>query len=279
MDQPEEDAPIFHKFVDLPPELRRTIWRFTLGRRIVSIKFVQVTGPDREFREIKPRGSPLPPSGYVNWESRHETLRFYNPRLAIKGISGDIFFNYNLDTLHITCHAQPLLHLNRHDLAKVQSLSLPEFVPVVRQQQLFNGLPRMSIWHDQLLEGKYYNLRMSHPAHRHFRESQLLLLEYFPSLREINILSYDTCQSTPCAVCEKCRGYISPRSKEFDRYRETIRLPFWGDQEGQWVDIHFLDRRRHSDTPMEAMAHKEEYFFRLNSSLIWAFCHEGRLSD
>ncbi|KAI1202099.1 hypothetical protein F5X97DRAFT_253134 [Nemania serpens] len=111
----------FHLFGQLPTELRLEIWAHTWHPRTVSIGLIDYdeTPPPREK-------NPLPASGYVNFESRSETLRYYKRSFARPGTSDFRWFNFRLDTLWVTDPLGPEGMFEFVDFGQVERLSIPQ---------------------------------------------------------------------------------------------------------------------------------------------------------
>ncbi|KAI1170350.1 hypothetical protein F4777DRAFT_592001 [Nemania sp. FL0916] len=118
----QQQLQVFHHFGQLPTELRLMIWVQSWTPRTVTI---YPTG-HRQFSY--PRGKVLlPASGYVNTESRGETLRHYKRSFAYQNdTDAPCWFNFELDTLCVACRPLCFSDLNVSDLRQLQRLIIPE---------------------------------------------------------------------------------------------------------------------------------------------------------
>ncbi|KAJ8120988.1 hypothetical protein ONZ43_g2450 [Nemania bipapillata] len=173
--QLEDQQRVFHLFGQLPAELRLEIWTHTWQPRTVVLCPVSNTDllcPNDENR--------LPASGYVNWESRSETLRYYKPCFAVRENSKFRWFNHRLDTLCLAQHWYHEWYLdefrfsNADDLRQVRRLILPQSLPD-RHGAL---MPCPSAW--------------SQPARQWFPSPKIERMRalYFPQLREVILISH-----------------------------------------------------------------------------------------
>ncbi|KAI1505639.1 hypothetical protein F5X99DRAFT_214800 [Biscogniauxia marginata] len=123
--QDEQDVVSFERFPILPPELRRGVWHATWTPRDVKPRLKQTDdGPVTV-------GADLPVSAWVNHESREETLRRYKLAFAIGAHPTRVYFNFDLDTLYLGVRdRQPRALFGAGDLARVQRLSVPKWLPV-----------------------------------------------------------------------------------------------------------------------------------------------------
>ncbi|KAI0189878.1 hypothetical protein F4808DRAFT_32234 [Astrocystis sublimbata] len=162
--------PSFHLFGKLPTELRRMIWRFALEPRIVTIL------PSWDCYEMQPRRKPrLPASGYVNRESRSETLRHYKRCFELEGDFH--WFNFDLDTLCSPTGVclQICQFRDPSDLMKVQRMISPNSLP----NKLKAKMPCEDTWPDPVIDS-------IDPSD----EVQEGLESNFPALREVTLTSF-----------------------------------------------------------------------------------------
>ncbi|CAJ2507347.1 Uu.00g085330.m01.CDS01 [Anthostomella pinea] len=119
----------FHFFSKLPSSVRRRIWRHTWEpREVVPTDFVQegcfIRGAPYDYHEH------MPASGYVNQESRQETILHYELSFRSPLNRAGVWFNFSLDTLFMPLHHRPWVHYDHDDLERLQRLSMPEWLPV-----------------------------------------------------------------------------------------------------------------------------------------------------
>jgi hypothetical protein len=93
----------FELFVQLPPELRLTIWRTTFERRTVKVSGHEKEADDLDDGDFDKWESlslitPNPITLFVNKESRYETLRFYKPLFPKLTQGSPIYFFPSLDS-------------------------------------------------------------------------------------------------------------------------------------------------------------------------------------
>ncbi|KAI1188208.1 hypothetical protein F5B17DRAFT_281147 [Nemania serpens] len=162
--QKEEQQPprVFHLFRQLPTELRLEIWTHTWEPRIVSIFPIVDTEPLR-----------YPASGYVNFESRSETLRYYKRCFAYPHKSDFRLFNFRLDTLCVTTKFEDIMHkLDPVEASQVQRLIFPDCVVA----EAFTMVPCA---------------RWPEPLNESFESPTIerRLKEKYPSLREVTLTS------------------------------------------------------------------------------------------
>ncbi|KAJ8126527.1 hypothetical protein O1611_g7112 [Lasiodiplodia mahajangana] len=161
----QEKERVFHLFGKLPTELRLEIWTHTWEPRTVTIY------PTENGVFMRPRGGNfLPASGYVNFESRSETLRYYK-RCFDHGDEKDFrWFNFDLDTLCVA--TDPCLDLlDLTELRQLQRLIVPDDFPgVVRAATRCRDT-----WPKPITES--------------FESAKVeeYLQEYYPSLREVTL--------------------------------------------------------------------------------------------
>ncbi|KAI3321008.1 hypothetical protein HD806DRAFT_546837 [Xylariaceae sp. AK1471] len=156
----------FHLFGKLPTELRLKIWVYTWKPRTVSLYPID----DDHF--LRPGGkNPLPASGYVNFESRSETLRHYKRCFAHPDKTDFRWFNFRLDTLCLAASWWFLDKLDPRDLRQVQRLIVPE--PL--SSAISAATPCRDKWPEPVTES------FESPMVKE------LLEENYPSLREITL--------------------------------------------------------------------------------------------
>ncbi|KAI0106468.1 hypothetical protein GGR51DRAFT_171247 [Nemania sp. FL0031] len=163
--KPQQER-VFHLFGRLPTELRLEIWKRTWEPRTVTLY------PIEHGTFLRPRGGNLlPASGYVNAESRSETLRYYK-RCFDHGDKTDFrWFNFHLDTLCIATYTIYLSSLDPTELRQIQRLILPEDLPGFARDMT----PCRNTWPKPVTES--------------FESAEVEenLQEYYPSLREITL--------------------------------------------------------------------------------------------
>ncbi|KAI0904880.1 hypothetical protein F4823DRAFT_613198 [Ustulina deusta] len=124
----QERQRVFQLFRQLPTEVRLKIWVHTWEPRTVSLYPSTDDGGSFLRPGTKNR---LPASGYVNSESRSETLRYYKPCFANRDKTDFRWFNFRLDTLCLASDEWFLDKLDPSDARQVQRLILPETFPGV----------------------------------------------------------------------------------------------------------------------------------------------------
>ncbi|KAI1640541.1 hypothetical protein F4809DRAFT_589155 [Biscogniauxia mediterranea] len=108
---------MFHRFPELPCEIRLAIWRATWTPRVVRADVEQING-----RSVTVGGS-LPTSGWVNRESREETLRHYELCFSIYSSPTRVYFNFDLDTLEINTWSVVAVMYPEYDLFHLQRIT------------------------------------------------------------------------------------------------------------------------------------------------------------
>jgi len=97
-------APLFPKFLDLPTELRRQIWReaFPAPRIIELVDGPGRTGKLRAQQLVTPWITPATPPAvlYVCRESRNEALRFYQLAFGRKSFEPRIYIDFARDIVY-----------------------------------------------------------------------------------------------------------------------------------------------------------------------------------
>ncbi|KAG6367406.1 hypothetical protein INS49_001595 [Diaporthe citri] len=157
-DQPEgeatdvlrrDEAATQPTFNTLPAELRLKIYAMSWEPRRVILSRSWLGGPedlsDYEFyaraaeqnvydffnedevTTVSTSTAPLPVTLWINQESRHETLRYYEIAFACpKNGSSQIYFNFRIDELEIRRHAGSLKSIiSREELARLKALIVP----------------------------------------------------------------------------------------------------------------------------------------------------------
>lgn len=123
-EQEQQRQRVFHLFGQLPTELRLEIWVHSWEPRTISLF------PIDYDNLIRPGGkNRLPASGYVNYESRSETLRHYKRCFAHPDKSDFRWFNFRLDTLCVPTSMRDIEKLDYRDFRQVQRLIIPELLP------------------------------------------------------------------------------------------------------------------------------------------------------
>ncbi|OTA99916.1 hypothetical protein M426DRAFT_15972 [Hypoxylon sp. CI-4A] len=259
-----DQEPTFHKFTQLPAELRLIIWPLTWQPRTVQIR----SGKCRD---------PLPASACVHWESRQETLRFYKAMFTTTPpnfmVYPPFYINDNLDTVDIPCHVPLVALLPGGDLATVQNLSVPEWYIVGSGDYLMADLwARRDKERADLLDCFYDSLLRTSPTNRHFWVIQCLLATHFPALRKISLLGYKNCGISRCTHYERCILYLRSGPRDYDSYTRSIQIPLVGEREGQEIEVEYLHYRRGVEgVPESEDSLGEVELRRLANSLEWAF--------
>ncbi|KAI0805026.1 hypothetical protein GGR55DRAFT_293963 [Xylaria sp. FL0064] len=161
----QEQPQMFHLFGQLPTELRLKIWTHSWAPRTVSLYLVDAD----HFLRPGDRNL-LPASGYVNSESRSETLRHYKRSFVHPDKTGFRWFNFDLDILCLATSWPFLDDLDPRDLRQVQRLIIPETLPGTRAVT-----PCETTWPEPVTES--------------FKSPKVeqLLMEKYPNLREITL--------------------------------------------------------------------------------------------
>ncbi|KAI0428367.1 hypothetical protein F5Y09DRAFT_289397 [Xylaria sp. FL1042] len=163
--QQEQLRQVFHLFGQLPTELRLKIWAYSWVSRTVSLYLIDADHFLRPGDE-----NLLPASGYVNSESRSETLRHYKRSFVHPDKSDFRWFNFNLDALCLATSWPFLDDLDPADLRQVQRLIIPETLP-----STLAATPCPSTWPEPVTES--------------FKSPKVekLLAEKYPNLKEITL--------------------------------------------------------------------------------------------
>lgn len=83
----------------------------------------------QRVRTIATTSTKLPATFFVNRESRDVTLRRYPFAFALPGGESRVYFNFALDTLVLSRHAQLAHAFTKADLSRVRRISVPEVKP------------------------------------------------------------------------------------------------------------------------------------------------------
>jgi len=146
----------FTLFPDLPIELRRSIWKFSAGRRVVEIMYNQFT---RGYESTTAISAIL----HATRESREVALECYDLCFSTNDAEPAIYFDFSIDALYLGVGSlapirypfqQFLKSVNGQDLSHVRSLFLEdeyvvEFVEEGKVLNLslyeFDGLQELTI--------------------------------------------------------------------------------------------------------------------------------------
>ncbi|KAI1431831.1 hypothetical protein GGR50DRAFT_37050 [Xylaria sp. CBS 124048] len=163
--QPE---PVFHFFGKLPKEIRFKIWQMTWEPRTVTMF---PTDNKHYWHPQRKEENVLPASGYVNVESRSETLRYYKRCFVQPGREDFRWFNHRIDSLGIAFDwcLNTLKFVDPTDLWKVRRFVAPQ------QSGIF--------WSSKPVEATDPSVR----AIEHFDVPVItdLLKKYWPQLKEL----------------------------------------------------------------------------------------------
>lgn len=221
----------FTLFSKLPPELRLQIWRETwehrdviISRKIVGIYYWTTGKFELQTRHFNNRHArqmladlvcldwglvrdnhninrnlvtysysfTRPPiSLSINWESRHETLRYFQVAFALAGGHSAIYFNFDLDTLLFPLHYPLSTALSMADLRRLVRISIPSMVPPVGAFTHWTAhwaepsdeflLPRLGVINGVV-------------CYEEFKNVWILLRVWFPALREIRLSRFHECK-------------------------------------------------------------------------------------
>lgn len=118
----------FNLFPDFPIELRRSIWKFAAGPRVVEIIYNQFTGCYESTTAI-------PAILHTTQESREVALECYDLCFSTDDAEPTIYFDFSIDALYLGVGSlapirypfqQFLKSVNRQDLSRVRSLFLED---------------------------------------------------------------------------------------------------------------------------------------------------------
>lgn len=168
-------------FNDLPAELRVKIYAMSWEPRRVNLTRSWLEGPEDlleyeffartghqhiyelfdedDVTTVSTSTAPLPVTLWINHESRHETLRYYEIAFACpRNGSSQVYFNFRIDELEIRQHADLKSVINREDLAKVKALIVPMGHKVARSAS--NTIDKLSNMDTPIadLDGKLHQL-------------------------------------------------------------------------------------------------------------------------
>ncbi|KAI0379116.1 hypothetical protein F5Y04DRAFT_290577 [Hypomontagnella monticulosa] len=214
------DPPL--QFSQLPPEIRRYIWRKTwVGRNVIltrghrGIRGTDILGIPRPvdhkalrvqhvrfarhdwghggephedlympFEFVTHTSSKVPPplSLWVNQESRDETLRHFEIAFGMSGGSSTAFFNFDIDTLQFNLHNPLSSAFSVFDLCRLRRLTIPSLMVTGP----LNMLPRQA---PPKVDNEDTDI-----CDVEFRYVWRILRRWFPSLREINLSMFLGCQ-------------------------------------------------------------------------------------
>ncbi|KAI0124694.1 hypothetical protein BJ170DRAFT_597551 [Xylariales sp. AK1849] len=151
---------------------------------------VEASVKDTSFITSTWTDSQPPITLFVNQESRHETLRYFEHG-ALNLIWGEsrVWINFDLDVVHLPIHSPLHMAFTKDTLARLVRVAVPELAPALQQFAIYNGR-----WDAEQCQWKYVPPSRGLSALYHDFDRVWRLLRWrFPNLREIDLGHFHAC--------------------------------------------------------------------------------------
>ncbi|KAI1176384.1 hypothetical protein F4777DRAFT_597704 [Nemania sp. FL0916] len=228
----QQSQRVFHRFGDLPQELRFQIWEATWEPRTVPLIPKQQLNQspwDPTWKRNR-----LPVSAYVNSESRSETLRQYFPCFPQPTKTDVRWFNPRLDTICLAkwYSMQDFKFCNRGHLKKIERMIVPQLMPGF----INASVPRADTWPEPLTES--------------FESSPVAeLLKDWPKLKEIMLTT---------SAWEPLGRHLPPSGIERLSHYEYVQKQ---SPNGSWGHMRtvYLDKLKIQFSPAAPRTYEQQY--------------------